>query len=235
MRNLHRESIATLAVCLIALGANEGSAQDANRLQAPPPPAIAPPPVPGYHAPRQYPLPPQAPMGPNTTDPAAAAAVLPATVEPPYVNITPQTQPDFAATPGSWTPGGFEGRVGRPYYYSAYGMDGVAGVTMPAPAMPGARGYGFGLEQCGCGETMGIGGASMAGMLNRPVGIMGQPMAGQGFPAEMAGGDVYSAHFGPGYHRHTVQGHYRFPYYSYRRPWYFQGPPSYNRDTNLAW
>lgn len=49
------------------------------------------------------------------------------------------------------------------------------------------------------------------------------------------GGDPYTYHFGPGYYRRAEAGHYRFPYYSYRRPWYYVGPPSYNRDTNLPW
>lgn len=47
--------------------------------------------------------------------------------------------------------------------------------------------------------------------------------------------DPYTHHFGPGFYRHFEYGHHRFPYYSYRRPWYFPGPAVYNRDTNLAW
>lgn len=70
---------------------------------------------------------------------------------------------------GAWQPGGYEGRVGSPYYYSA--------------------------------------------------------------PA----GDPYTVHFGPGFYRSGEYGHYRFPYYSYRRPWYYPGQPVYNRDTNLPW
>ncbi len=57
-----------------------------------------------------------------------------------------------------------------------------------------------------------------------------------GFGAGAAGGgDVYSTHFGPGFHRSRQSGHYRFPYYSYRRPWYHVGPPAYAADTNLPW
>jgi Fur family ferric uptake transcriptional regulator len=41
--------------------------------------------------------------------------------------------------------------------------------------------------------------------------------------------------FGPGYYRHSEGGHYRFPYYTYRAPWYFPGHPIYNRDTNRPW
>lgn len=48
-------------------------------------------------------------------------------------------------------------------------------------------------------------------------------------------GDPYQDHFGPGFHRHSLHGHYRFPYYNYRAPWYFPGRAVYNRDTNFAW
>jgi len=70
---------------------------------------------------------------------------------------------------GSWQPGGYENRVGSPYYYSAPGTD------------------------------------------------------------------PYTYHYGPGFYRSGEHGHYRFPYYSYRRPWYYPGQPVYNRDTNLPW
>jgi len=46
---------------------------------------------------------------------------------------------------------------------------------------------------------------------------------------------AYRYHFGPGYYRHSEGGHYRFPYYTYRAPWYFPGHPIYNRDTNRPW
>lgn len=58
---------------------------------------------------------------------------------------------------------------------------------------------------------------------------------GYGAGAVGGGGDVYSTHFGPGFHRSSQSGHYRFPYYSYRRPWYHVGPPAYAADTNLPW
>ncbi|WP_166830096.1 hypothetical protein [Thalassoroseus pseudoceratinae] len=45
----------------------------------------------------------------------------------------------------------------------------------------------------------------------------------------------YEYHFGPGHYRNAEGGHYRFPYYTYRAPWYFPGHPIYNRDTNLPW
>lgn len=46
---------------------------------------------------------------------------------------------------------------------------------------------------------------------------------------------VYQYHFGPGHYRTQESGHYRFPYYSYRAPWYFPGHPIYNRFTNQPW
>lgn len=48
-------------------------------------------------------------------------------------------------------------------------------------------------------------------------------------------GDPYQDHYGPGFHRGSLHGHYRFPYYNYRAPWYFPGRAVYNRDTNFAW
>ena len=48
-------------------------------------------------------------------------------------------------------------------------------------------------------------------------------------------GNPYYDHFGPGFQRHSLHGHYRFPYYNYRAPWYFPGRAVYNRNTNFAW
>lgn len=48
-------------------------------------------------------------------------------------------------------------------------------------------------------------------------------------------GNPYYDHFGPGYHRESLYGHYRFPYYNYRAPWYYPGRAVYNRDTNFPW
>jgi hypothetical protein len=56
-----------------------------------------------------------------------------------------------------------------------------------------------------------------------------------GYPRAGYGGDVYTNHFDPGFHRNGQAGHYSFPYYSYRRPWYHPGPPVYNANTNLPW
>ena len=48
-------------------------------------------------------------------------------------------------------------------------------------------------------------------------------------------GNPYYDHFGPGFQRTSLHGHYRFPYYNYRAPWYFPGRAVYNRNTNFAW
>ena len=48
-------------------------------------------------------------------------------------------------------------------------------------------------------------------------------------------GNPYYDHFGPGFHRQDLHGHYRFPYYDYRAPWYYPGRAVYNRNTNFAW
>ena len=52
-------------------------------------------------------------------------------------------------------------------------------------------------------------------------------------PAAMA---AYSQAFPGGYYRTGAEaGMYHFPYYSYRRPWYFPGQPSFHRSTDLVW
>ncbi|MDA0833769.1 MAG: hypothetical protein O2955_01950 [Planctomycetota bacterium] len=50
-----------------------------------------------------------------------------------------------------------------------------------------------------------------------------------------AGSDPKNFHFGDGLHRSGVSGHYRFPYYSYRRPWYYPGEASFQRNTQFPW
>ena len=85
----------------------------------------------------------------------------------------------------------------------------AAPVPMHA-AYPAHATYGLSTSSCGCGS----GTPSVFGFANSP---------------------IYAAHFGPGFYRANEGGHYRFPYYSYRRPWYYPGPPVYNRNTDLVW
>lgn len=144
---------------------------------------------------------------------------------------TAPSVPDQAAMPQLaqgggpyWAPGGdmVNGmRVGSPYYWSGgYQGGGMSGYGYGAPA-----GYGY-------GSAGGYGYGGPGGYVNSGGGAYGYGAPG-GYGA--GGGDPYLYHFGPGYYRQNDYGHYRFPYYSYRRPWYFPGPPSYNRDTNLPW
>lgn len=76
--------------------------------------------------------------------------------------------------------------------------------------------------------------------------IMSMPMqTGQGCSACGGGGYVglspanaaiYDQAFGPGLYRSGAEvGQYHFPYYSYRRPWYFPGQPSFHRSTDYVW
>jgi hypothetical protein len=111
---------------------------------------------------------------------------------------------------GYWQPGGYEGRIGSPYFYS-----------VPAA---GYRFAGYGeFGGCGCGGRHHSGWRR-----NASAGHYG---GGYGWGVY----DPYAYHFGPGYYRYAEHGHFRFPYYSYRRPWYHPGPPVFNRDTNFAW
>lgn len=77
--------------------------------------------------------------------------------------------------------------------------------------------------------------------------IMSMPMqAGQGCLSCGGGGGyvglspanaaIYDQAFGPGLYRSGAEaGQYHFPYYSYRRPWYFPGQPSFHRSTDYVW
>ncbi|MBC7815744.1 MAG: hypothetical protein IAG10_02470 [Planctomycetaceae bacterium] len=47
---------------------------------------------------------------------------------------------------------------------------------------------------------------------------------------------AYNQAFGPGLYRTGAEvGQYHYPYYSYRRPWYFPGQPSFHRSTDYVW
>jgi len=131
---------------------------------------------------------------------------------------------------GGYPPGGYEGRIGKPYYWS------VPGGTVPLAAGQvaghGPAGIGpasVGTGGCGCNKR--IGGASE----NMAAGGYAAYGVGSAGSAGGPGGDPYTYHFGPGFYRSNEFGHYRFPYYSYRRPWYDVGHPVRVRDTNLPW
>ncbi|MFQ5733683.1 MAG: hypothetical protein ACE5KM_17235 [Planctomycetaceae bacterium] len=118
--------------------------------------------------------------------------------------------------PGYWQPGGDEGRVGSPYYYSIPARDGWHGA---------AYGHRRHHAACDCGRSRRLG----------HYGYDHAVRSGHVHDHRAWTVDPYTYHFGPGYYRYTEHGHYRFPYYSYRRPWYYPGPPVFNRDTNFAW
>jgi len=143
---------------------------------------------------------------------------------------------DYGVLPGGygyWTPGGYEGRIGSPYYYSPQPRwYGSRPQPWPAHGVPAGHADPY---AC-CGEAGWI--ASGPGAYPYP----GAGMAAGGYgwmeptvPWNGPAARPYDYHFGPGYYRAQEYGHYRFPYYSYRRPWYFPGHPSYNRDTNFPW
>jgi hypothetical protein len=133
--------------------------------------------------------PPHPPAGPLHDD-----EELPPIVRPRYGSVLtngaymPVPVPALPAGTMHWQPGGREGRVGSPNYYTAPGQNG------PLYAVHQQRGVPWGYNH-----------------------------------------SVFEYHFGPGYYRHSEAGHYRFPYYTYRAPWYSPGPPIYNRFTNLPW
>jgi len=106
-----------------------------------------------------------------------------------------------------WLPNNVVPQVGSPYYYSAtQGPGGTYGMTAPSVGVrPGQTWYGGNNE-------------ANVGQQTRALSI-----------------DPYTKHFGPGFYRSNEYGHYRFPSYSYRRPWYNPGAPTYNRDTNFRW
>lgn len=155
-------------------------------------------------------------------------------------------------------PGGPAGQFGSPYYYTANAQYAGAGIGQaggfgPAPyAGGGYVGTGSGLAPAfdgGVGASYGGPGYGAPGYGGPGYGdpgfsgysgglILGGGVAGGAQMAAVPGtlpGNPYLYHFGPGYYRYQEAGHYRFPYYSYRRPWYFPGHPSYNRDTNIPW
>lgn len=139
--------------------------------------------------------------------------------------------------------GGFGGygMTGYPGAYGNYGMagyggmsgyDGLAPVGMPPVAAPG---YGYGPGNMAGGVPYNSSGATWApggyeARVGSPV-YYHDPAGGQ----YVVTGNPYYDHFGPGYHRQSLYGHYRFPYYNYRAPWYYSGKAVYNRDTNFPW
>jgi len=155
----------------------------------------------------------------------------------------------LTAPRGYWQPGGYEARIGSPYYYSvpAYGGATAAhGWAQPAERFRAPSIHSGSHHGCACYGTSAYGTAAFGdrggeagewtvrhhlGSTDDDFDATGYGYPGRGTTAV----DPYTWHFGPGYYRYAEHGHFRFPYYSYRRPWYFPGAPVFNRDTNFAW
>jgi len=154
---------------------------------------------------------------------------------------------------GYWQPGGYDQRAGSPFFNS------VPNAPPRGPlAGNGPSGYGNNSGMNGNAMQGYYGGGNMNGSYSGMNGYAGNNgyngynqynynYAGSAYGSNYgsnysggagaggAGGDPMSYHFGPGYYRSGEYGHFRFPYYSYRRPWYHPGFAGYNRDTNLPW
>ena len=201
----------------IVPGADLGKA---GTLPPPPPPrGVAPQPDPAANMPSPYNTP-----APNHNMPQRQPQRPPQVQQQPQQGNYPPADPDALTHPvpgysggpyvrgGNqyWLPNNQVPQVGSPYYYSAtQGAGGTYGMTSPQVGIrAGQTWYG------GHGEVN--------------TGQQNQALMG-------SGGDPYTRHFGPGFYRSNEYGHYYFPSYSYRRPWYNPGAPTYNRDTNYRW
>lgn len=149
---------------------------------------------------------PPTPMPPDGTSGVVVQPADPGPADAPAEPGEPQTGFSTAVDDSSWTPSPCWRRLGH-----APGGDYVNGARVGLPYYYNAPGY---LSVGDYGGTFGYTGWGWTGY---------------------GGADPYVYHFGPGIHRHTNYGHYRFPFHTYRAPWYFKGAPSYNRDTNHPW
>jgi hypothetical protein len=135
---------------------------------------------------------------------------------------------DSMVQPVQWSTPAISGPVVAPG--EVYGSP-FPSVTTPGTTVYGPTTYGLGsASPYTAGFGFGSGYAAPGGYPAR----MGQPYYYQGEYGVITGNPYYD-HFGPGFHRSQLHGHYRFPYYNYRAPWYYPGRAVYNRDTNFAW
>ncbi|MBI1344926.1 hypothetical protein GC163_01410 [bacterium] len=122
----------------------------------------------------------------------------------------------------------WNGNLGQPMM-NAPTMPPQPGVTT---VMPPSQGTGIGTR--GAGPAAGQGPFWAPGGYDARIGspyLYHDPNGGQ----YVVTGNPYYDHYGPGFHRSDLHGHYRFPYYNYRAPWYYPGRAVYNRDTNYPW
>ncbi len=119
------------------------------------------------------------------------------------------------------------------YGAMGYGGQGYVGMGYGG-ASSSAYGYQNGYTATGAGPGAGVGPFWAPGGYEARIGspyLYHDPNGGQ----FVVTGNPYYDHFGPGFHRQSLHGHYRFPYYNYRAPWYYPGRAVYNRDTNQPW
>ncbi len=128
---------------------------------------------------------------------------------------------------------GTVGYGGLGYGSQSYGAMGY-GTMGYGGASSSASGYQSGYTATGAGPGAGVGPFWAPGGYEARIGspyLYHVPNGGQ----FVVTGNPYYDHFGPGFHRQSLHGHYRFPYYNYRAPWYYPGRAVYNRDTNQPW
>jgi hypothetical protein len=162
----------------------------------------------------------------------SGAAFLPTYVvgtEPAKTAVRPTAK--RAATPASSVTITAPQRLTGFYHPHGVGVAPVAGTIVDGPAMmePVAP-MPAPLETANCGQP--VCGCAAPFPTYAPPGL-----AYGGYSAFMNGPlDPHTLHFGSGYHRYgLMDGHVRYPYYSYRRPWYNPGSPSFNRDLYQPW
>lgn len=139
-----------------------------------------------------------------------------------YLPPTPYTQP-HPSMPAYSSP-----YQGAPYHPDPMSGPAVSGGYISGGNPP--QGY----TATGAGPAAGVGPFWAPGGYEARIGspyLYHDPNGGQFVNT----GNPYYDHYGPGFHRHQIYGHYRFPYYNYRAPWYYPGRAVYNRDTNLHW
>lgn len=187
----------------------------------PMPPVIPPLPEPSTKGPTSDPSPPARPEAiPRATPPAA---VSPSPAKPPLAPI-PESRPSGSTAgslPAAPSTGFPTAPTGTPFPWSVTPMD---------PAFSGVQpGYGWGQPD------------AFDSRMSQPYGAEGWSGSSQGFTNGMSpyGMPPYNSfatqpNFPPYFHTGPAGGeHARFPYFSYRRPWYSPGPIS--RNVNIVW
>lgn len=101
--------------------------------------------------------------------------------------------------------------------------------SMPTPVMVAAPV--FSQPSCGCQGRGSSYGGSVAGSLNGSYGVGDTPSHRMGGYGSLSGSGVSSGLISPNANSGGL--HTRYPYYNYRHPWHYQGPPSQN--VTIVW